>query len=196
MQSGSLTISNSAIKTMAKDFYATLGVSRKADDKEIRSAYRKLARKYHPDVNPNDKTSEAKFKEVSEAYEVLSDPEKRKLYDQFGEQWEQAGHFQGGVPGQDFEYSAGPQGGGFDTIFEQFFGGGGFGGARRGARIQFEDLDAAQPRDVEKTIEIPLEEIDTGTKRVLTYQTMDAQRTREGISTVPTTKKVEVTIPA
>lgn len=179
---------------MPKDFYTTLGVARKADEKEIRSAYRKLARKYHPDVNPNDKSAEAKFKEVSEAYEVLSDPEKRKLYDQFGDQWEQASHFQGGVPGQDVDYNFGSQGGGggFETIFEQFFGGGG----RRGGRVQFEDLDAMQPRDVEKTIEIPLEEIDTGTKRVLTYQTMDAQRTREGISTVPTTKKVEVTIPA
>ncbi|MBC8065895.1 MAG: J domain-containing protein [Chlorobia bacterium] len=175
---------------MAKDLYSVLGVSRKADEKEIRSAYRKLARKLHPDVNPNDKAAEAKFKEVSQAHEVLGNPEKRKLYDQYGEHWEQAGQFQGGVPGQDFTYQTGPSGGGFESIFEQFFGGG------RGNRIHFEDLDAAQPRDVEKSIELPLEEVDTGTKRVLTYQTMDAQRTREGIATVPSTKKVEVTIPA
>jgi DnaJ-class molecular chaperone len=184
---------------MAKDYYAILGVSRKADDKEIKSAYRKLARKYHPDVNPNDKASEAKFKEVSEAHSVLSDPEKRRLYDQFGEHWENAGNFQGaGVPGPgegyDFDFAQGHPGGGFESIFEQFLGGRGFGGARQGG-IRFEDLDTAQPRDIEKTIEIPLEEIDKGTKRVLTYQTMDAQRSRDGISTVPTTKKVEVTIP-
>jgi molecular chaperone DnaJ len=181
---------------MAKDFYAVLGVSRKADEKEIRSAYRKLARKFHPDVNPGDKSAEAKFKEISEAHEVLGNPDKRKLYDQYGDHWEHAGQFQGGMPGEEFEFQVGGQGGGFETIFEQFFGGGGGFGGGRGARIQFQDLDAAQPRDVEKTIEVPLEEIDTGTKRVLTYQTMDAQRTREGISTVPTTKKVEVTIPA
>ncbi len=178
---------------MAKDFYSVLGVNRKADEKEIRSAYRKLARKYHPDVNPNDKSAEAKFKEVSEAHEVLGNPEKRKLYDQYGEHWEQANQFQGGVPGQDIGFNVGGGGnsGGFESIFEQFFGGGG-----RGGRIQFEDLDAMQPKDIEKSIEIPLDEVDKGTKRILTYQTMDAQRTRDGISTVPTTKKVEVTIPA
>lgn len=184
---------------MAKDYYAILGVSRGADEKEIKSAYRRLARKYHPDVNPNDKAAEAKFKEVSEAHSVLSDPEKRQLYDQFGEHWEQAGHFQGGAPGDsevEFRFGGpGGGGGGFESIFEQFFSGGGFGGARGGG-IDFEHLNASQPRDVEKTIEIPLEEIDAGTKRTLTYQTMDAQRTRDGISTVPTTKKVEITIPA
>jgi molecular chaperone DnaJ len=181
---------------MAKDYYATLGVPRNASEKDIRSAYRKLARKLHPDVNPNDKSAEAKFKEVSQAHEVLGDPEKRKLYDQYGEHWEQAGQFQGGVPGQDFDggfHMGGGGGGGFESIFEQFFSGGGMGG--RG-RVHFEDLDAAKPRDVDKVIEVPLEEIDSGTKRVLTYQTMDAMRTREGISTVPTTKKVEITIPA
>jgi DnaJ-class molecular chaperone len=184
---------------MAKDYYAILGVNRRADEKELKAAYRKLARKYHPDVNPNDKAAEARFKEISEAYDVVGDPEKRKLYDQYGEHWEHAGQFQGGVPGQDFEFHMGGPagGGGFETIFEQFFGAGGAGfGGGRGARIQFQDLETASPRDVDKTIEVPLEEIDTGTKRTLTYQTMDAQRTREGIATVPNTKKVEVTIPA
>ncbi len=179
---------------MAKDFYQTLGVPRKADEKEIKSAYRKLARKYHPDVNPNDKTAEAKFKEISEAYEVLSDSEKRKLYDQYGEHWEQAQNMPPGAQGGDFGgFHVGGVPGGFEGFFDQFFGGAGGGG-----RVQFDmgDLEVAQPRDVEKVVEIPLEEIDSGTKRVLTYQTMDAQRTREGISTMPTTKKVEVKIPA
>jgi curved DNA-binding protein len=74
-----------------KDYYATLGVGKAASTDEIKQTYRKLARKYHPDVNPGDKAAEAKFKEVTEAYEVLSDPDKRKKYDQFGQYWKQAG---------------------------------------------------------------------------------------------------------
>lgn len=195
---------------MAKDYYQLLGVNRNSDEKEIKSAYRKLARKYHPDVNPNDKAAEAKFKEISEAYDVVGDPEKRKLYDQYGEHWEHAGNFAGGVPGAEgdfnFNFGGGGGGGGFESFFSQFFNNGGGGGgfnetqsrsrSRAGSRIQFEGMEVAAPRDVEKTIEIPLTEIDSGTKRSLTYQTMDAQRTINGISTVPTTKKVEVTIPA
>src|ERR1044071_486824 len=113
---------------MAKNFYDLLGVPKNADEKDIKAAYRKLARKYHPDVNPNDKTAEAKFKEVSEAYEVLSDPEKRKLYDQFGSNWENAQHFTGGQPGDFGGYTV--DAGGFESIFEQFLGGGMRGGAR------------------------------------------------------------------
>ena len=70
-----------------KDYYATLGVPKTATDKEIKQAFRKLARKHHPDVNPNDKTAEAKFKEINEANEVLKDPEKRAAYDQMGSNW-------------------------------------------------------------------------------------------------------------
>lgn len=181
---------------MARDYYDVLGVKRNAEEKEIKSAYRKLARKFHPDVNPNDKSAEGKFKEVSQAYEVLSDPEKRKLYDQYGDNWEHAQQFGGAQAGNvDFGgYQVGGEGaGGFESIFEQFFGG--VGGAR-GGRVNFDMYDDAAPRDVEKTIEVSLEEIDKGTKRTLTYQTMDAHRTPNGISTVPKTKKVEVTIPA
>jgi DnaJ-class molecular chaperone len=185
---------------MAKDYYAILGVNRNSDDKDIKSAYRRLARKYHPDVNPNDKASEAKFKEISEAYEVLGNPEKRKLFDQYGSAWEHAQNFSGGAPGPggyDFRFGgAGGGSGGFETIFEQIFSN--FGGPGGGARgdLDFETFQVAEPRDVEKAIEIPLEEIDKGGKRVLTYQTMDAIRSRGSISTVPTTKKVEVKIPA
>ena len=71
-----------------KDFYQILGVARDASEKDIKQAYRRLARKYHPDVNPNDKTAEEKFKDVQQAYEVLSDAEKRRKYDMFGEQWD------------------------------------------------------------------------------------------------------------
>ena len=67
-----------------RDYYEVLGVSKSADDAELKKAYRKLAKKYHPDVNPGDKEAEAKFKEATEAYTILSDPEKKKMYDQFG----------------------------------------------------------------------------------------------------------------
>lgn len=75
---------------MAKDYYKTLGVARTADEKEIKKAYRKLARQHHPDINPNNKGAEAKFKEINEAYQVLSDKDKRALYDQFGDDYERA----------------------------------------------------------------------------------------------------------
>jgi len=76
-----------------KDYYNILGVSRNASEREIKQAYRRLARQYHPDVNPGDKSAEAKFKEINEAHEVLSDKEKRKKYDQFGDQWQYADQF-------------------------------------------------------------------------------------------------------
>ena len=184
---------------MATDYYKTLGISKGAEEKEVKSAYRKLARKYHPDVNPNDKAAEAKFKEISEAYDVLGDPEKRKLYDQYGANWEQAGGMgDAGVNPEDFGgFRVGGGGsnfGGFGdigSIFEQMFS-----GNRGGAGVDFRDFDAHQAADVEKPIEVSLEEVDKGGKRTLTYQTMDAQRTKGDVATVPTTKKVEITIPA
>src|SRR4028118_355899 len=99
---------------MAKDFYKILGVDRKADEKEIKKAYRKMARQHHPDINPNNKGAEARFKEINEAYQVLSDKEKRELFDQFGADFDKV---QNGAPAG---YSAAGGRGAVD--FEELFG--------------------------------------------------------------------------
>jgi molecular chaperone DnaJ len=150
-----------------KDHYATLGVPKGASQKDIRQAYRRLARQHHPDVNPGDKASEALFKEVNAAYEVLSDKEKRKKYDKYGDQWQYADQieemqrksggartyrFAGDGGGVRYEFGdLGDLGG----VFESFFGGGGRSRApRKGANVQ-------QP------VEITLEEAFHGTSRTL-----------------------------
>ena len=215
-----------------RDYYATLGVPRNASPADIKKAFRKLARKHHPDVNKGDAAAEKRFKEVSEANEVLSDPEKRKLYDQLGSNWQAYQHagagtgqpgepfagFQGGGaggPGVRFEYRGNPEDlAGFSDFFRTFFSGdegsrspfgaAGFdefgdagGGTRTQARVRtgsLEDLLAgmgnAQPRSgsgrsvarprYDAQAEITLEEVVTGTKRLLEL---------DG-------KRIEVSIPA
>ena len=107
-----------------RDYYEVLGVSKTASDSELKSAYRKLAKKYHPDVNPGDKEAEAKFKEATQAYSVLSDAEKRRQYDQFGHAaFEQGGGGAGGFGG--FDFNGADMGDIFGDIFGDLFGGGG-----------------------------------------------------------------------
>ena len=110
---------------MAEDYYKALGVKRSASQQEIEKAYRKLARKHHPDLNPDDKTAAEKFKKIQAAYDVLNDPEKRKLYDRYGSDFEAAG---GGRAWEAFRGGGGPEG--FEGVdFSQLFGqGGGAGG--------------------------------------------------------------------
>ena len=147
-----------------RDYYEVLGVDKNASETEIKRAYRKVAKKYHPDMNPGDKEAEEKFKEAAEAYEVLSDPEKKSKYDQFGHAaFEQGGGGAGGFGGFDF---GGDMGDIFGDIFGDFFGGGRRGGdARRngprqganlraGVRITFDDAI----RGVDKELEITLKE--------------------------------------
>ena len=113
-----------------KDYYKILGVSKTASQDEISKAFKKLARKYHPDLNPDNPEAEAKFKEANEANEVLKDPEKRKLYDQLGPNWQQGQNFQPppGFENMRFHFGGGgPEGfggGGFSDFFETLFGGG------------------------------------------------------------------------
>jgi curved DNA-binding protein len=172
-----------------KDYYKILGVDKNATEKEIKSAFRKLARQYHPDVNPDDPQAEARFKEINEAYEVLGDPEKRAKYDQLGADWQ---HWQraGGHPG-DFDWSrwtTAPGGervhvrygtpedledlfgdsGLFSDFFTSIFGG--LGDTRRaGGRGGFEGFDQPQRgQDLEHEVEINLAEAYHGTTRLLT----------------------------
>jgi curved DNA-binding protein len=179
-----------------KDYYATLGVSKAATEKEIKQAYRKLARKYHPDVNPGDKRAETRFKDINEAYEVLGDPAKRRKYDELGANWrlyEQA-EAQGGPNPFAGQWSAnmGGRGGssGFRTMtqeeMEEMFGDSNpfsdffttfFGGdVRQSTRASGRSRQRAG-RDVEHEIELSLEDAYHGTMRRLTLQQDGQART-------------------
>jgi molecular chaperone DnaJ len=141
--------------TETKDYYETLGVNKSASQEEIKRAYRKLARKYHPDLNPGDKTSEQKFKEVNGAYEVLSDLKKRADYDQFGKAPFEPGRGSEGFAPFGFEYS-----GGAEDIFSNLFGDFGAGRLRERAPLRGNDLHAS--------MEISLDEASKGVTRSIT----------------------------
>jgi curved DNA-binding protein len=117
------------------DYYKILGVDKNIPQKDVREAYRKRAKQFHPDLHPNDPKAKAKFQALNEAYDVIGDPEKRKKYDQYGEKWKEADAFNqagvdfnwggsgGGSPFDGFDFSSFSKGGGFSDFFEQLFGG-------------------------------------------------------------------------
>ena len=162
-----------------KDYYKILGVEKSATKEEISKAFRKLALKYHPDKNPNDKAAEEKFKEITEAHEVLSDPEKRKKYDTLGANWNRYQSSGGGFEdffsqfggrrggGTTFEYSGDfgdffGSSSGFSDFFENLFG---HRGGRRGSEFFGDQRGAEKGQDFETTLYISLEEAYTGTSK-------------------------------
>jgi curved DNA-binding protein len=161
------------------DYYKILGIDKSATEKDIKSAYRKLARKYHPDLNPNDKDANRKFQQINEANEVLSDTAKRKKYDQYGKDWQHADEFekakqyQGQSSGGGGQRFSGAQSeGDFSDFFESLFGGSANAGRTRQAKYRGEDFNA----------ELHLELIDA-------YKTQKQTLTVNG-------KKIRLTIPA
>jgi molecular chaperone DnaJ len=207
-----------------KDYYQVLGIPRDADDKQIKSAYRKLARQYHPDINKGQAGTEDRFKEVNEAYEVLKDSEKRAKYDRFGADWERYQYAespgQSGAP-EDFSswFSGTPGGGrvhyeyrtagdsGFSDFFETLF------GDQFGGRTTTRERIRTQPQrgnDFEYPVEIPLRDAYSGTSRRFDVQIKDrcpscggsgmngqgACTTCTGSGIVPRNKTIEVQIPA
>ncbi|MFP4072332.1 MAG: DnaJ C-terminal domain-containing protein [Desulfovibrionales bacterium] len=188
-----------------KDYYKLLGVSKDASKEDLSRAFKKLARKYHPDLNPDDKEAETKFKEINEAYEVLKDPEKRKLYDSLGPNWQEGMNFQP-PPGYenvrfDFGGGGGPQGfdmGGFSDFFETIFGGAGPRTGRRTSRgfpggSPFgESAYRSKGQDVEAELSLTLEEAYRGGKKTITLQ--EPSRDFRGFAS-QSTKSLEVNIP-
>jgi len=194
-----------------KDYYQVLGLNRNASQEEVRSAFRRLARQYHPDVNPGNKEAEAKFKEINEAYEVLSDPEKRKRYDELGSRWKDYERWQAqqGAAGRQqpfdwgqFGYGQAPPGAGgaryqYRTMtpeeMEELFGGTGgafsdffqtFFGGRPGAPRGRAERAARAGADLESIVDVSLAEAQQGTTRLLQLQLAGGQ-----------TKRVEAKIP-
>ncbi|MBA3849113.1 MAG: molecular chaperone DnaJ [Opitutus sp.] len=171
--------------TRKEDYYELLGVAKNASDEDLKKAYRKKAVQYHPDKNPGNKEAEEMFKKVSEAYEVLKDPQKRAAYDQFGH----AAFQQGGAAGPRGSYAGGGfhdpfdifrevfgQGGGRGGIFDEFFGGGGNGGAARGSDLRYD-------------IEISLEEAAHGVEKEISFRRLGACAHCDGTGAEPGSKR-------
>jgi molecular chaperone DnaJ len=157
---------------MATDYYQVLGIARGADENEIKRAYRLLARKHHPDVNSDKVAAEHKFKQINEAYEVLSDPQKRANYDRFGHAGVGDGGFGGGTGGAE----------GFGDIFDMFFGAGRGGGAQAPRRN-----GPARGSDLRYDVEITLEEAFSGTQRDISFNHLAACATCKGSGAEPGT---------
>jgi curved DNA-binding protein len=169
-----------------KDYYATLGVSRTASGEEIKKAFRTLARKFHPDVAKDKKNAEEKFKEINEAYEVLSDAEKRKKYDEYGSGWKEGRGFEpptgsqgrargspNGAEAQDFHFG----GTGFSDFFEQLFGRGRQGFGAGGSRFDSEEFAQAdgpmRGHDIEGDLMVTLDDVMRGSVRSISFQRTD-----------------------
>ena len=166
---------------MAKrDYYEVLGLDRGASDGDVKSAYRKLALKYHPDRNPGDKEAEERFKESSEAYEVLSDAEKRSTYDRFGHAGVEGSFGQGGFQWSDFSHATD-----FEDIFGDLFGSF-FGGGRRTRRGP---SGPPQGRDLKISVKLTLEEIATGTEKNIKLNRLQRCETCDGSGGEPGSSK-------
>ncbi|WP_452223567.1 DnaJ C-terminal domain-containing protein [Lacinutrix chionoecetis] len=147
------------------DYYKILGLTKDASEKDIKKAYRKLARKYHPDLNPDDKVAEQKFKEINEANEVLSHPDNRKKYDEYGKDWQHADTFKNAKKQQQYGGSQRSTGGtqfegDFSSFFENMFGGGDFQSQRRQAQFRGQDYNA--------DLQLDIKDVYTTHKRTLT----------------------------
>jgi curved DNA-binding protein len=175
-----------------KNYYDVLGVAKNASDAEIKKAFRKLARKYHPDIAKDKTAAETRFKEINEANEVLSDPEKRRKFDELGENWnrpdrqpgQQSGGFQRGAEGgSEFHF----EGTGFSDFFEQFFGSSGrpeAGFSRAGGGGRGSESFARKGQDIESDILVTLNEIMHGSTRVINLQRIDPHTGQSTLQTL------------